>query len=82
MLKQVLVFAAGVAMPAMVFASDFRTLSHGGSPARSAQVNIEEMDRRVAEPPYALTGKKDREESRARPHFNWQAGSEYFRPGK
>ena len=82
MLKQTLVLGAALLFPAIAVASDFRTLSHGGTPARSAQVNIAEIDRRVAEPPYALTGKSERPEWRAEPHMNFQAGDPHFRPGK
>src|SRR5678815_5061552 len=64
MLKQTLVLGASLLLPAIAAASDFRTLSHGGTPARSMQVNIAEIDRRVAEPPYALTGKSERQEWR------------------
>ena len=82
MLKQILVVGASLLLPAIANASDFRTLSHGGTPARSMQVNIAEIDRRVAEPPYALTGKSERQEWRAQPHENFQAGDPHFRPGK
>src|SRR5215210_2357201 len=82
MSKQILMVAALLLVPAGAFASDFRTVSIGGSPARDAQVNIREMDNRVAEPPYALTGKRDRQEKRADVNFNWQPGAANYRPGK
>jgi len=82
MLKQILVVGASLLLPAIANASDFRTLCLGGTPARSMQVNIAEIDRRVAEPPYALTGKSERQEWRAQAHENFQAGDPHFRPGK